>query len=276
MLQYTILDAVKKPFVIYKDCFTNQCSLDPRRGKNNSRVMVISLPHSGVHLMQEILTSMDLYHVRVSLEKNFVQDYRFLSDSDRIQYSRLYDNYNFSINDTNKWITEGQHIHSRIKYDDETYCLLRDSTINMYLLKRNLRNCVVSHARQRQHSSAYYTNDVFEMMQKYIESPYYRELLSSVETLIPWFENETFEEIKFETLIGDEGKDYQYQTVMKLIEDCEGKHVTIDEVIDTNLHKKTFTYTGDLSNWTNYWNDTIEDWFVETGFAKYNKILGYE
>lgn len=276
MLQYTILDAIKKPFVIYKDCFNNQCSLDPRRGRNNSKVFVISLPRSGVHLMQEMLNTMDLYHVRVSLEKNSLQDYRFLSDDDRIKYSRYYDSYNFSFSDTNKWISDGQHINSRLKYDDTTYCLLRDSAINTYLLKRDLRNCIVSHARQRQQSSTYYTNDATELMQKYIESPYYRELLSSVETLLPWFENQTFEEIKFETLIGGDGKTEQYQSIMKIIEDCDVKHVSIDEVIDSNLYKKTFTYSGELSNWRNYWNNKIEEWYEETKFSKYNKILGYD
>jgi hypothetical protein len=276
MLQYTILDTVKKPFVIYKDCFTNQCHLEPRRGKNNSSVMVISLPRSGDHLMQEMLNTLDLYHVRVSLEKNYLQDYRFLSDNDRIQFSRLYDSYNFSINDSYKWITEGQHIHTRIKYDDSVYCLIRDSPMIVYLLKRDLRNCIVSHARQKQQSMMLYTNDIYEIMQKYITSPYYRELLGSIETLIPWFENQTFEEIRFETLIGEDGRDLQYQTIMKLIEDCDTKHIEMDEVINTNLYKNTFSYTGELSNWTKYWNDDVENWFEDVGFLKYNKILGYE
>lgn len=276
MLQYTILDTVKRPFVIYKDTFVNQYCLEPRRGMTEKKAMIISLPRSGVHLMQEILCSFNMAHVRVSHEKDTIGDYRFLSDNDRIKFSRIYDSYALPIKESYKWLTNGQFTHNHMKYDDTTYCLLRDSEYLMYILKRNLRDCVVSHARQKQHDNLCFPNDTSKIMDAYIKMPYYVEITETVKLMLPWFRNKTFDEISFESISGKNGKDDQYRTILKLMEDFEIKNMTSDEIINKCVNKKTFTHSGELSDWRNYWNDDIEEWFVDTGLKKLNEELEYE
>jgi hypothetical protein len=60
------------------------------------------------------------------------------------------------------------------------------------------------------------------------------------------------------------------------MEDFEINIISSDEVINKCVNKKTFTYSGELSNWRYYWNDDIEKWFDNTGLKKLNEELGYE
>lgn len=275
MLQQVILDNVRHPFVIYNNVFTNKQCLSPQYGKTNKRAMIISLPCSGVHLMQEIFDTIGLSHVRVAYEKDCLHDYRFLSDTDRITYARNSDNYAFSFDETYNWIIDGQFTHTNMGYDERTYLTLRDSDFMVYLLKRNLRDCVVSHARYKQRSKMCFQKNNLKLMETYISSPFYNEILERVNLMLPWFTNETFEVIKFESLCATNGKSEQYQTIVQLLEDFEVFNVPSDNIIDTCIGKQTFTYSGEISDWRNYWNNDIEQWFIDTGLKKLNTLLGY-
>lgn len=267
MLQYTVLDQVKRPFVIYKDTFTSQICLDPRQSNINKRGMIIGMPRSGVGLMQEILKSLGITHVRINYDKNSIGDYRFLTDQDRINFSRAYDSYIFPFTETYQWITKGQFTHNHMKYDDSIYCLLRESDYIVHLLKRNLRSVVVSHALQKRNDGVFFTDDQ-KMMEMYIELPYYKEVFENSKLILPWFENNTFDVISFEDLTGSGSVDTQYQTIMKLMEDYGIKSVQIDTVISRSV--KSYK-----SEWEKYWSPNVEKWFNNTGFQKMNTVLGY-
>jgi hypothetical protein len=201
MLQYTILDCIKKPFVIYKDTFLNSCCLDPRIGYNDNKCStIISIPHSGVHLMQELLKFFGLHHVRISLDQNTLSDYRFLSDDDRIKFSRLYDSYNFPFSSSFQWIQNGQFSSCRIGYNDNIFTILQNSNHNVYLLKRNLRGCFISHARKKQKEGNSLPKEMNKLMDTYITTPYYKEILETMKIELPWYENNLFTQIKFEDL----------------------------------------------------------------------------
>ena len=276
MFQYTILDTVKRPFVIYKDIFMNQYCLEPRRGMLEKKAMVITMPHSGAHLIQEILCSFDMMHVRVSHETDYIGDYRFLSDQDRIKFSRLCDTYMLPIRETIKWITPGQFVINHMKYDDTSYCLLRESDFLMYTMKRNLRNCVVSHARVKMHDKLCITHNKCKLMEDYIKMPYYNELVESIKLMMPWFTNNTFEELSYENIVGENGKDKQYQCLMRLIDDFELTNIKMDNIIDKCINKKTFSYSGEISRWQDYWSDEIEKWFAKIGLKTLNVAIGYK
>jgi hypothetical protein len=276
MLQYTILDCVKKPFVIYKDTFTNKCCLDPRIGYNeNKKAMIMSLPHSGVHLMQEILKLFGLHHVRVNLDQNILYDYRFLSDSDRINFSRLYDGYNFQFNNTYQWVLDGQFICNRVGYNDKIYELLQNSKYVIYLLKRDLRSCLISHARRKRKESNCLPRENNKLMSIYITLPYYKEILETIKILLPWYLNNLFTSIKFEDISCENGKDEQYKQFIQLMEDFEIAHLKMDDVIDKCVNKSTFSFSGNVTKISDYWNDNIEMWFDKIGFKKINQQLGY-
>lgn len=276
MLQYTILDRVKKPFVIYKDTMTNKVCLEPRQGRNKQKSIVISLPHAGVHMVQEIFQNIGLQHVRVQLDKNNIGDYRFLSDQDRIEFARMNDTYSFALADTHKWIIDGQFSHCKLPYDDNSYLTLRESGITMYLLKRDLRDCIVSHARQKQRDNVYYFTDNSKLLDTYITTAFPNEMIKQFQFIVPWFEHKTFDVLSYETLVGQLGRDEQYQCLIKLQEDFEIKGITMDEIINSSIGVPTFTYTKEPSSWKKYWNDNIETWYAESGLKKMNEILGYE
>lgn len=276
MLQYIILDMVKHPFVIYKDTFSSKCCLEPRQGNNSKKSMIISLPRSGVHLMQEMFNMFGLQHARVSHDKNSLHDYRFLTDDDRIKFSRLSDNYAFPFSESYKWVLNGQYVHNHLKYDDHVFATLQSSDLTVYLLKRDLRSCIVSHARQKQKDGSSLPKDPLKLMNVYITLPYYKELFEIIKMMMPWYTNKTFETIKFEDLIGQSGINKQYEIIMRLIEDFEITYLTMDDIINKCINKNTFSFSGKISEVEKYWNDDVEKWFEIVGFKKLNLDLGYE
>lgn len=279
MLQYTILDRIKKPFVLYKDTFTNKICLDPRQGMCKKKSIVIALPYSGVHMVQQIFSNLGLQHVRVQHDRSTIGDYRFLTDDDRINFSRNHDSYNLPFIETYKWIIEGQFVHNHMRYDDSSYTMLRDSDVIPYLLKRDLRNCIVSHARQKQRENVYFMNENARLLDMYISTPYYNELIETIKAQMPWFENKTFDTLSFETLSGQYGKDVQYQSLLKLFEDFEISNETpnmqMDDIIQKSIGIKTFSYSGENSEWQKYWSERVEKWYCDTGLKAFNELLGY-
>lgn len=275
MMQYSILDKSRHPFIIYKDTIENKYCLDPRKGRNKKKAMIISLPRSGVHLMQEIFSFFDMYHVRISHDVDQLGDYRFLSDQDRINFARNSDVYSFPFAETIKFISEGQFVHSQMRYDDSAYLTLRDLDFETYLLKRDLRSCFISHARKKRNEKLLNEMDDSKLMEEYISSPYHYEILEQVKLMLPWFENQTFETIAFEDLVGQNGGDKQYQNLLKLIEAFDVKKMETDEVINNCINTKTFTYSGMQSDIKRYWNEKFEEWFKSTGADEINRKLGY-
>jgi hypothetical protein len=276
MLQYTILDSVKRPFIIYKDTFTNQYCLEPRRGKNKSRTCIITYPETCINVMRDILEKFDMYHVRVNYDLNTLHDYRFLSDEDQIKFSRKYDSYTFDINDTIKWITEGQFIDSRIKFNSDIHKLFKDSEYKVYLLKRNLRECIIEHASKkntlRNDTRNCKHDKEYNIMNMYIKTPYYNEISEYVKIMIQWYESNTFETINYEDLTGLNGKTDQYNIILKLIEDHKVNSITIEQILNECINKQE----QNKIKWEEYWNENIEKWFKNTGLYELNKKLGYE
>lgn len=268
MLQYTVLDTVKKPFVIYKDIFKNQICLDPKQGMVDKKGFVISFPRAGNGLIENVLTTMGLHHVRITYEKNTIGDYRFLTDEDRVTFARLYDNYNFPFTETYKWITNGQFTHNHLKYDDNLYCMLRDSDFVVHLLKRDLRSIVVSHALQKRKAGILVCDDV-KLMEMYVDLPYYNEILETCKTILPWYANNTFDTIEYETLTGQRNTDAQYQCIMKIMDAYEIKNMTFDTIISKSIKRSE-------SNWEKYWSPRIDKWFTSIGFQQMNSVLGYQ
>lgn len=272
MFQYTILDAVKRPFVIYKDIFQNEYCLEPRKGKNAKSSMIISLPHAGIHIMQSIFEELDLFHVRINYDKTSVHDYRFLTDEDRIKFSRKYDNYTFNFSDSYKWLSTGQYVYSHLKYDDDMYLLLRDSKYVMYLYKRNLRACLISHAKYK---SFGITQSTYNLMEWYIRQPYYHEIMEIAKMMLPWFVNDTFDVIRYEDLMTVD-VDEKTRTLSKIIDDIGSTKNIRNIVNDTKSIIDKCLQGTEIINWTEYWNDDIEKWFADTGILQLNRSFGYE
>lgn len=273
MLQYTILDLVKRPFVVYKDTYDNKVCLEPRRGMTNKKVMIISLPRSGTHMLAKVLETCNLFHVRVMQDTSVINDYRFLSDDDRIKFARHYDSYSLPIEETYKWILSGQFVCNRMRYDDKMYCMIRDSEYLVYLLRRDLRSSLVSHARQKQRENLYIVSEGQNVMEKYIELPYYKEISSMYELMAPWYEKKLFDIIDYEDIIGQRGKDKQNQILTKIMEDLDIDGITIDHIIQKCIGVPTFSYSGKTCEYTAYWNYKIDTWFQQTGMNKINEKI---
>lgn len=277
MLQYTVLDRFKRPFVIYKDVILNQVCLDPSIGINKKhKTMIISLPRAGSHMLQEMLLNMGLHHVRLSFDKDNLYDYRFLSDNDRIKFVRTHDTYSFALSESIKWLINGQFVHNHLSYDNTVEKILKDSNINIFILKRNLRDCVVSHARYKQKEIQKIIGDPIKLMEMYITSKHANEFVNMTKLILPWFEKKIFPIVAFEDLYGTNGKAKQYETLNPIVETLQIKYVQMDQILEESIRVKTFSFSGAISDWTKYWSPNVEEWFIKSGCYKMNNILGYE
>lgn len=279
MLQYTIFDRVKRPFIIYKDTNANRYCLEPRKGKNRNRTCLITYHETNINLMRDILETFDMCHVRVNYDLNVIHDYRFLSDDEQIRFSRKYDTYTFNINDTIEWIMEGQFIDSNIKFNSEFYIFLRDTNYITYLFKRNLRECVVEHAKKKIATFGSYqcrntsqSSNKHEIMNEYIKTPYCGEIVECVKMMMPWYTNNTFEVIRYEDIIGLNDTAEQYSTILKLMEDHNIENITMEQINNRCIGK----HKPYIINWEEYWDERAEEWFNATGLYDLNLRLGYE
>jgi len=118
-----------------------------------------------------------------------------------------------------------------------------------------------------------YGNNVIidkHIMELYIKTPYYREILETNKMMMPWYENKLFKIIKYEDIIGSTTLINQHDVVIQLMEDFGMRREMYYEVISK------IEENNNVPNWVEYWNDDIERWFAQSGLYELNKRLGYE
>ena len=141
---------------------------------------------------------------------------------------------------------------------------------------RNLRYTLISHMRWLPRAGVkpqpwFNLPDGPKKMLAYVKDPGLNHLIA-VREKIKWLKEDVVL-IRFESLVNAEW-DEQYATLDKL-SNYLGVHPDYDRVLE-EVGKKTMTSTGKLSTLDQYWNDELEEWFIENGGNTLNKKLGYE
>ena len=105
-----------------------------------------------------------------------------------------------------------------------------------------------------------------------------KEFADLIRGMFPWKSRNDVFQIRFEILMGDEGKEAQYSLLRRLggflelnITDDE-----IDKALNGSIGTETLTYSGKRSSYTDWWNEELEDLFTHYGFKELNRIYGYE
>jgi hypothetical protein len=142
-----------------------------------------------------------------------------------------------------------------------------------------LRECIVEHAKKKivnigthQYQNNFKLLNRQEIMNAYIKTQYYGEIVECVKMMMPWYINETFEVIRYDDIIGQNDTAKQYNTILKLMEDHDIENMTIEQINNKCINK----HKPYIINWKEYWNEHVEEWFIATGLYDLNFKLGYE
>ena len=147
----------------------NNLYLDPKSSDHKFKIMINTLPKSGTHLCQKIFENIGLHFVRVFLNWDHMGDYRQMSDEDRIRMRKPHQYFKYPIHRTKRWIKNGQFTHTHMKFGDDIYRKVRGD-FKLFLMKRNMRDMIVSHAKQKQRDHKDLSDDPKEMLKMYVKN----------------------------------------------------------------------------------------------------------
>ena len=105
-----------------------------------------------------------------------------------------------------------------------------------------------------------------------------KEFADLITNMFPWKDRGDVFQVKFETLMGDDGKEAQF-SMLKGLGGFLGLDITDDEIagaLSDSIGAETLTYSGKRSSYKDWWNGELEDLFTQYGFKELNKRYGYE
>lgn len=277
MLQYAIIDRLKRPFIVYNDTFNNKTCVDPSLGMSDkNKIMLITLPNAGIPLFQKMFSYMGLHHVRILCDKESVGDFRFLSENDRMKFHRSHDTYSFPLTESIKWILPGQFSYNNLPYDNDIYQTLKTFGGEIFLIKRNLRNCFISHAKQKQKEQDKFTTNTHRLMELYIYSKHPNELINKIKLMMSWFKLNMFTVLSYEDFFVNSNITKQKEAMSCVAKKINTMYANIDQIVYDLSNSDEYVLSSDENDYTKYWSAEIEEWFVSTGCKDMNKELGYE
>lgn len=251
---------------------------DKKKGTCKHKVILITIPRSGTHLCQAIFSRLFLHHVRVFPQLDHLGDYRHLTDADRHRLKRPHDVKKIPLHMSLQWMLSGQFTHTHLKYNSDAIDLLKKYDYKCFLVKRNLKSVLISHARQKQRDHRFFSDDPKEMMKLYIKHPVSNDIVKPVKQMFPWFYRNLYPVVSYEKLSGEMGPNEQ-KNELKFIVSKLGidlNTLNLDRLISNSVNKKTFTYSGEKVKWQDYWSKEVEQWFKTVELFQINRGLGYD
>lgn len=102
--------------------------------------------------------------------------------------------------------------------------------------------------------------------------------LRTLKNIIPWIQQPYVLGLSYEKLYGDLGKEKQLELVAKIYDHLELEKNNIDfgKIILETVGVPTKTWTGNRSNWKDYWNNEVQQVYEQINAKEINDILGYE
>lgn len=273
------------------DNFTNDDRINEIENKLNinlhRKIMLITIPKSGTHMTQTIFETMGIHPVRVYPQKNEMGDYRHLTDEER-RKTRPHDLKSITIQESLQKIKDKQLVHTHLIYDDtncrevEEQC--KNNNYCVFLLKRNLRDIVVSHANRYKENHNRFSTEPKQMMLEYINSPEVDMILCPVGEMYKWFIKPKYPVIPYEWTTNEESLTKVIQLLINHLGSGSGSSssggqeqiTTFKELIKEALCKPNFTKSKRTYTWQEAWSPEIDNWFHKTGLYEINRILGYE
>lgn len=260
----------------------------PQRASLPHRAFIITVPKSGTYLITRILADLGIVDCGVHIATDHLQDNRFADEKVlRLQAWKYIVWVPYDI--STRLIDQGQFSFGHIPYSGEAEKILQD--FKKVFTFRELRDVIVSLVRYYDSREQNYTKpEKRRLYEEFKAAPmgngkfkawyamWGKEYTDLIRIMFPWKERSDVFRVKFETLMGDDGREAQFALLRELGAslDMSLSDDLIEKSLKDSIGADTLTYSGRRSVYGEWWNDELEDLFRSYGFDELNKIYGYE
>jgi hypothetical protein len=252
------------------------------------RVFIITIPKSGTYLIAKILANLGMVDCDVHIAIDHIQDNRFADEKVlRMEAWRYYVPIPFKV--SARLIKNGQFSFGHIPYYLEGEQIL--GGFKKVFTFREMRDVIISLVRYYDSREQNYAKpERIKLYNEFKQTPmgnekfkawyvmWGKEFADLITNMFPWKDRGDVFQVKFETLMGDDGKEAQF-SMLKGLGGFLGLDITDDEIagaLSDSIGAETLTYSGKRSSYKDWWNGELEDLFTQYGFKELNKRYGYE
>ncbi|AZN98149.1 MAG: hypothetical protein EOS23_13700 [Mesorhizobium sp.] len=275
-------DIAGQPFPLYP-CSNESWSIKPTAGRSSSRVMICSIPKAGTHLYARLLGLLGLVQSDVFFNKDYLGDFRFV-DVERARFTHSENILWIPIEISSRFIQPGQFGYGHLPCDIGTRHCLADFKI--VFLSREMRAAIVSQMRyvgdsdwcppERAEITWRNEPDGPDKMLKYFDEIAPFIFNDRCHPVAPWADQENVLGLSYEQIIGDQGREVQFETIRRIVEFCEIERPPQPELILNQLiGQQTFTLSSGRTSWEACWNAEIEARFTALGGTRLNERFGF-
>ena len=247
------------------------------------KIALCSVPKSGTYLISNFLTEIGFGNSKIHLNDNEYSDYSKAITVDQARET------------PEKFKVDSDFLDSINTVKDNNFVVGHFSTFNKKHLSdfktifiyRDLKKCCASFAFwtanttrwiNYEKSSVWRSNIdresfVFDFLQEHGES-----LLSLFNKTVPWINETGILKVKFENLIGENGRESQIDEYKKIVNylGVGINGVELESKISNTLNKESLTKVNSNVDYDYYLNKSFLKKFKSLGFNKLNENLGYD
>ncbi len=252
------------------------------------RVFILTVPKSGTYLVAKVLENLGIVDCGVHIAVDHIQDNRFADEKIlRLEAWRYFVPIPFKV--STRLIKNGQFSFGHIPYYPEGERLL--GGFKKVFSFRELRDVIISLVRYYDSREQNYAKpERIRLYNNFRETPmgnekfkawyamWGKEFADLIRNMFPWKDRSDIFQVKFETLLGDDGREAQL-SLLRDLGGFLGLHITdveIDKALNDSLGAETLTFSGKRSSYAEWWNEELEDLFTQYGFKELNMLYGYD
>lgn len=260
-------------------------SFIPDDGKNATKpVYIMTVPKSGTHLIQQVFLNMGFTQGSISFKGNDIfidyrnvnnkKDYLFKSEQSTLPYPLI-------VNLTSPGNVYAGHVAN----PDHVRLVHRNDKILMSV--RDLRVSLVSYVRMIVYAKSLFkelgekekgfpvnSELTSELFSTHWNTPYFDEVFSSAKNCVELMNEPFVRVLRFEELTSTDPEILK-KPAEAIAEIAECSVTKALALLQEANGQKTNTYTGHFSELGNFWNQDVENKFIEFGGDIINEQLGY-
>jgi hypothetical protein len=252
------------------------------RGASPHRIIICSIPKAGTYLVDRLLELLGCVPSRLHLSSTYLTDYRFATLREaRERYERLITAV--PLDRAVALHLPGQFSVGHLECNTWTRRVLAD--VKKVFVYRDLRDGLVSFLRflaatGRGGETTKRWKDLPagpEQMLRFLDANgqvYFDMALP----MLDWLEQPDVFFVRFETLYGDIGEEAQQELIYRLhaFLSLSGTLSDLSALRNSLFGAPTMTWSGERAAREPYWNEAVEQRFVQFGGREANRRLGYE
>jgi hypothetical protein len=253
------------------------------RGSAAHRIFLTTIPKAGTHMVAKMLPRLGVANCGVHVTRDAVVDQRFAPMGAVRLYPRELAR-RIPLADSVALIGPGQFAFGHIGHDgDVTRGLFAD--FKVILMVRNLRDAWASlrrYFRERRDMPGWQSPEAwFPEWKEFFawdmaeDGPYQ---LIGYRKVAAWRGEPNVLCLRYEELVGDNGRDAQLQALDRLQQFLGVRHKreALEDVLNTVVGQPTATKMPTRTVAAEWWSDDVERLYRRIGFAELNRELGYE